>query len=184
MKRFARIFALAGTLSLLASGIAVAQDSGGMQMGAPDEMKAITGLAGDWNVEFKFRMDPSAEFETSAGKATFTNMVDNCTQAMTFEATMMGMPFKGYGLTSYNRDSKQWESVWVDNMAAHLSLTYGTMTDGKLVMTGKDSMGGMSFHVRQTTYNITADKFEWSMEYSMDGTEWMHTAQAVYTRAK
>lgn len=183
LQRISRMMMMVGVLGIVATSPAWAQ--GEMQMGAPDELKAMAGMEGTWDVDFSFRMDPSQEFETTKGTSVIGSQADGCTQTMTLDVTMMGMPYKGYGLTCYNRDTKLWESVWVDNMSAHLSSTTGTMTDGKMVLTGKDTMGGMSFDLRQTTFNITADRFEWTMEFSMDGgTTYMTTGKAVYTRKK
>ena len=159
-----------------------AQEMG--EMGPPEEMMQITGMAGEWDVEFRFRMDPTADWTVSACSATIENILDGSAQEMSFRGNMLGMEMLGRYLICYDRQTKKWQGVWVDNFAARISYSEGEMKDGMMVLEGLDKMEGRDVLVRITTFDITADRFDWKMEHSMDGgTNFVTSATAVYTRA-
>lgn len=170
-------------LTLLMAAPALAQDQGMGQMGAPKEMDAVKMLAGDWTVNFKYR--GSAEMPWQETQATNMNTLalDGACLVSDFRGSMMGMPMKGMNLLSYNRNTKMWEGVWVDNLNATLSYLEGPMTDGAIVLTGEESMAGQTFSTRITQFNMTADSYDWKMEMSMDGGKtWTEMATAKYMR--
>lgn len=181
MHRFVPPVLAAGFLTLLSASVP-AQEMG--EMGAPEEMKEIAFLAGDWDVAFQFRLDPTAEWTTSQCSATFTNILDGAAQEMTFTGSMMGMEMDGRYLQCYDRETHKWQSVWIDNLSARMSYSEGEMKDGAMVLVGTDTMNGMDVMVRTTVSNITPDRFDWKMEQSTDGGKnYFTSATAVYTRA-
>lgn len=153
-------------------------------MGPPPEMDALQAMNGEYAVKFYYKMDPMAEewIETDA-TAVLSSVVGGGAQHMAFEGNMMGMPFSGVGLTSYDRYTERYQSTWVDSMGARISIYTGTMEDGKLVVTGTDvGPEGATYHSRLTTYNMTETGFDWMYEMSMDGTNYLVGAKATYTR--
>jgi hypothetical protein len=153
-------------------------------MGPPEEMKELEAMNGSYMVKFFYKMDPtSEEWTETAATVELSTVVGGGAQQTVFEGEMMGMPFHGIGLTSYDRVTEKWQSTWVDSMGARLSMYTGDFEDGKLVVTGKDlGPEGMTYHSRLTTYNITEQGFDWKYEMSMDGTNYMEGAKATYTR--
>jgi len=152
-------------------------------MGPPEEMKQLEAMNGEYTVKFFFKMNPMDEewIETEA-TAVLSSVVGGGAQQMIFEGQMMGMPFSGLGLTSYDRETKKWQTTWVDSMGARISMYTGDVEEGRIVVTGKDMAQGGTFHSRLTTYNITDTGYDWKYEMSMDGTNYMEGAKAVYTR--
>ena len=167
-------------LCLVGASAAVAQQP---EMGQPEQMKIFEAMSGEFAVEMKFKMDPSMDWQTSTGTSTHTMILNGCTQMQELSSTMMGMPFKGIGMTTYKRATGKYQTSWTDSFGQGMSMYEGTMVDGKIVMTGIDNMGGMEMHVRMTSYDMSADGFKWSMEVSQDGQNYMEMMQAIYTRS-
>jgi hypothetical protein len=142
------------------------------EMGPPKQMKDLAPLNGVFDVEMKYKMDPSAaDWTTSNGLATVKYVLDGAAQQMDWQGEMMGQKFNGLGFTTYDRETKMWQNSWMDNMAGRMTMSSGEMSDGKMVFSGSDMMQGMKMHFRQTTYNITDKGFDWKYEMSMDGGE-------------
>ena len=160
------------------------QPEGGMPpMGPPPEMKMLDILNGEYAIKFYFKMNPTdAEWVATDATAVVSVVAGGATQQMLFEGHMMGMPFSGLGLTSYDRETSKWTMTWVDSMGARISVYTGTFDDGKLVVTGKDLNQGVTIHSRLSTYNITEKGFDWLYEMSMDGAHYFEGAKATYTK--
>ncbi len=184
--RVSRIVRIAAALCLATGTIAVADhhEGGDMPpMGPPEEMKMVEPMVGEYSVDFTYKMDPmSEEWSEAEATAMISTVAGGGAQQILFDSEMMGMPFTGVGLTSYDRESGKWQTTWVDNMGARISYYTGSFEDGQLVVGGKDMGQGMTFHSRMTTYNITETGFEWKYEMSMDGETYVNTANATYTR--
>ena len=158
---------------------------GAPEMGAPAEMKALAPMDGSYDVLVKFKMAPDQPWTESKAKATVEQVLDGCAQRMTFEGTMMGMPMHGISYLVYNRETKEWQTTWIDNFMASMSYYTGKMENGALTVSGVDHMMGMEFHSRATTYDMTDTGFKWKMEQSMDGGKaWAEMMAMEYTRAQ
>lgn len=152
-------------------------------MGAPEEMKALEAMNGEYDVKFYYKANPmSPEWTETEATATLSTVLDGAAQKMVFEGEMVGMPFTGIGLTAYDRETAKFQTTWVDSMGARLSMYTGSLADGELVVEGEDRGQGMTFQSRLTTYNMTDTGFDWKYEMSMDGTNYMETAKATYTK--
>ena len=163
---------------------APAEGEAGMPpMGPPPEMAQLEAMNGEYAVEFFFKMTPmDEEWTETAATAVVSTVAGGGAQQLLFEGEMMGMPFSGIGLTSYDRETGKWQSTWVDSMGARISMYTGDFADGKMVVTGTDLGQGMTYHSRLTTYNITDEGWDWKYEMSMDGENYIEGAKATYTR--
>jgi hypothetical protein len=154
-----------------------------MQMGAPAEMKQLAMLIGTWDVAAQVKPGPNAEWVASKATCTFTSILDGAGMQEAYQGDFGGMPFNGTGIFCYNRETKKWQTSWIDNMSAMLSLYEGDYSNGKLVCSGEDKMNGMVMQSRISMSNITDKKFDWLLEESMDGGKtWMQFMKAVYTK--
>ncbi len=152
-------------------------------MGQPPQMKEVMFLVGTWDVVTKFHMDDTSKWEESKGTCKWESVADGCALLNTMEGELMGMPFKGIGLTSFNRETGKWQMTWLDNMSALNSLYTGDFKDGKLVTSGDDLYQGKVMTTRVTMYNITPKKFEELFEMSVDGGKtFAESGRAVYTK--
>ena len=155
------------------------------EMGAPKEMAMMAGLAGNWTFEMKMKMDPSdTAWTTATGTAEWKSELGGCAMRMDCHSKMMGMPFEGVAYWTYDRETKMWQNVWIDNMAGNMAMTTGNPdASGKIVMTGDCSMMGQKFLVRQTTTTVSPTKHDWMYEMSSDGGKtWWTSMTATYTK--
>lgn len=153
-------------------------------MGAPDQMKELEFLIGDWDVASEWlNMEDQKTWESYSAVCNYKPIVDGCGLEMSYSGNMMGMPFQGYMIQSYDRVKKQWQAIWLDNMGGKMSFYFGDMKDGKLSLVGEESHQEQSFLSRMSTFNHTSTKFDWTMESSFDrGDTWILVGKAVYTK--
>ncbi|RKZ11354.1 hypothetical protein DRQ53_14020 [bacterium] len=152
-------------------------------MGPPAEMKALAFMLGEWDVAMDYREGPEGEWVTIAGSAVSKSVLDGCAHRMDFEATLMGMPFKGFDHTTYNREYGRYESVWMDNMSAKMGIMRGNFEGDELIMQGPDKMQGMEFLARSVSTKVSNDEIHFAMSMSVDdGATWFENMKMVYTR--
>ena len=180
-----RRFGLVLTVCLMLIPMAWAADEDMPPMGPPEEMKMVAPMVGAWDVAMTARMAPDQPWEESNGSCTYEMILDGSALLQKFEGSMGGMPFSGESLMCFNRETKKWQVTWIDNMACMLSIYEGKMKDGQMVVSGEDMWQGIKFLSRNTTFNITDTRFEWTMENSMDGGKtWYESMKSVYTKKK
>lgn len=167
----------------LAVGISAQEGDGhDMPMGPPEEMKQMERFNGVWDVEVKFRMDPSQDWQVSQAIVTYKMILDGAAQQMDYQGELMGMKFAGIGVTCYNRQTKTWQNTWIDNMSAAMGVYEGGPEGDTIVFSGTDTMNGVLMYTRMTHFNITDDRFEWKMENSTDGENYSINMTTVYTK--
>lgn len=152
-------------------------------MGPTQELKELGWMQGEWTAEMQFRQMPDAPWETSTATCTISSVMDGCIQRTDFQSTLMGMAFGGEETLTYNREKKQYESIWIDSMSARPTYTAGIFEDGKLVMSGEDIMMGMPYKMRTTSVKVSDTQMDWTMEMSMDGgATWFESMKATYKK--
>lgn len=154
--------------------------------GPPEEMKLVANLEGAWDVIMSWKMDPaSEEWNTSNATVVYMSVLGGCGMHYTYKDKDTESNFEGSGMLAFNRETGKWQSLWMDNMSAAMSLYEGYYKDGEMVVSAEEQWNGMKYISRITTFNITDDRFEWRYELSMDnGNTFATTGKAVYTRAK
>ncbi len=187
MKTRLILAALAMVALLLPLAAAAQHDEGagpeGMPpMGAPEEMKTLAFMHGEWHVVMEMRMGPEAPWTKTEGTAVITSILSGCANYMQFTGTVMGMPFEGTETSSYNRETGKFESMWIDNMSAHATHMSGAWVDGKMVMEGTDLYQGNKLYNRTTSTKLSDDELNWQMESSMDGENYYTGLRMTYTR--
>ena len=155
-------------------------------MGKPAEMDALAWLQGEWDVAMEFKMDPMSEEWTQGTASAVTKPVLNgCANRMDFTGEIMGMPFHGIDHTTWNREYQRYESVWIDDMGAKMSVMHGQLVDGVMTMEGPDKMMGQEVINRFTSKKKSNDEVDWVMEMSTDGGKtWTDHMRMTYTRKK
>lgn len=155
-------------------------------MGPPEEMKQVAYLVGTWDFTMKFKMNPTdTSWTDSKGTAKYAYVYGGAAIMSTIEEQMMGMPFTGGTLMCYDRETKKWQTSWIDNMAARLTIYTGIHTATGSVFQGEDMMMGKSYLSRMTTSNHTPTSFDWKGEMSEDaGKTWMTWGTAKYAKRK
>lgn len=113
------------------------------EMSAPGkEHEALKPMAGSFNCVTKIYPAPGAPPMESTGTVERKWMLGNRYLAEDVKATMMGMPFEGFGITGYDKLQKFYHAYWID--------TFGT---GTWTMTGTADASGK-------TFNFTGENFD------------------------
>jgi hypothetical protein len=185
---------LAVLLVIVAIGLALGGDEKQMEseqdmppMGPPKQMQDIKWLAGEWNVVMKTGMDPDpSTWSEMNATCTYAYILDGAAMQYNFGgAEWAGMPFEGTGIECYDREKKQWQMSWIDNMSGRMSLYTGKRSGDSMIMIGPEMWNGQEMLGRITSYNETPTSFDWKMESSTDGGKtWVTTGTAVYTKKK
>jgi hypothetical protein len=157
-------------------------------MGPPAEMKELASLVGNWEYTMKLKMDPTSDqFQDIRMICKMAYILDGAALTMEHESVdlMMGMKFKGFGVETYDREKKEWQMTWTDNMTGRTGIYTGQRTDSTAVFTGEDLMMGQKLISRVSMSNLKPTSFDWKMEMSMDqGKTWMTSATATYAKSK
>ena len=157
-------------------------------MGPPAEMKELASLVGNWEYTMKLKMDPTSDqFQDIRMTCKMAYILDGAALTMEHESVdlMMGMKFKGFGIETYDREKKEWQMTWTDNMTGRTGIYTGQRTDSTAVFTGEDLMMGQKLISRVSMSNLKPTSFDWKMEMSMDqGKTWTTSATATYAKSK
>ena len=193
MKHVSKLFCCCAVLALCMSVGVIAEDTAPAAtpeaqmppMGPPPELQTMSYLMGDWDCTMQSRMCDTCPWIETKGAASFSKTAGGAAIMMTYKGDFMGMPFEGAGVFCYNRNSKKWQSMWTDNMAAMMSLKEGDYADGKLILFGQDEMPGMKWLARETTSKVSDTSVEWVYDASYDsGKTYMTMMKASYTKKK
>lgn len=164
--------------SLLASGVAFAQDEPGVeQPSAPpacssEQHRQFDFWVGHWDV---------TSGGEPAGKNHIEQVNNSCALAEHWTSATPG--FSGSSLNIFDRLSGQWHQTWVDSSGLLLQLD-GGLVDGKMILSGElpGSDGGSVTH--RITWTPNGDgsvRQHW--ETSTDGEEWNTAFDGLYVRA-
>jgi len=134
-------------------------------------------------------MEPSAPPMTSAGVSTFSIMLGGRYLRQDFEGSALGRPFKGLGISGYDKFRQEYFDLWLDDMSTGMMITRGVADSSGTVFTytGKmddPSVGRKDIPCRTVVTKIDKDHCRMEM-YSTDesGSE-MKTMEIAYTRRK
>ena len=150
--------------------------------GPPRLLRKIKFMVGDWDVVMSIKPDPNGDWVETRGKSTFRFILDGAALEQDYVGEMWGKAFLGKGYFCFNRFSGKWQHTWSDNGAANISVFEGDFIEGRLVVSGEEKTPDGGFLSRATTFNITDDQFEWTLETSPDGETWAAVMKAVYSR--
>lgn len=119
-----------------------------------DAHKSMAHCVGTWKSKITMWMDPKAEPTKSEGSATFEMILGGRYLQGKHSGNMMGMPFEGFSLDGFDNTTKQFTSVWVDNMGTGTMVLKGTYDEATktTTYTGEcvDPMTGGNMKIKQT----------------------------------
>jgi len=132
-------FAVVAITLLVAAGAALAQDSAApsgdqkaimeayQRAATPGPQHAIlAAMAGEFTLTLKSFNEPGAEPEVSTGTATRKMVLGGRYLEETVQASVMGQPFEGRGLTGYDNVTRTWWGAWIDSMSTGIMITSGS----------------------------------------------------------
>jgi hypothetical protein len=151
---------------------------------APQEMKQLAFLVGNWNVQLQYRIDPTSDewLETTAG-TTFYYVVRGSAVQMEYTGQIGNWMMSGLSTYCYDRETGRWQYSWIDNIGCRVSLFEGDYRGDSLIVTGEGSYAGMTSLCRISHLNMTPTSFDWTLEQSTDtGQTWQLLQKAKFTK--
>ena len=96
--------------------------------------KQFAALAGSWTTTTKEWMEPGKPPTESTGTAEMKMLLDGRFLYQEYNAQMMGQPFSGIGIDSYDNMTKKYMTAWMDTMGTGMFIMEGTASaDGKTI---------------------------------------------------
>lgn len=149
--------------------------------GTPGEHhRLLDAFVGTWDCEVKYWVDPSLPPGVSTGRMVNEWILDGRHLRESYTGEMMGQPFSGMGLWSYDNAAKTYRGLWVDSSSTGWSSAAGFVDEtGKrftMFATDTDPMTGEAMNsedivevldenrTRMTRYMIVGDEKIKSME--------------------
>jgi len=149
--------------------------------------KVLDTLVGEWDHTVKWWMSPDGKPEVSKGRSEIEWIMGGRFIEHAVEGTSMGQPFEGMGITGYDNEKKQYQSIWIDNMGTGIMTGSGNYDPKTKILTDKGTFscpaeGQKSY--RGVTKIIDKDNFSFEMYMAgPDGKEF-RAMEIVYTREK
>lgn len=190
MKNFKKLLSVVAVFAIAMTAFAQEEAKEGAgdgmpAMGPPKEIKEMAHLVGTWNADFLMRMSPDAEWANSPCTQVISGILGGCGYRADFSTTVMGMPFNGLMTVTYNRNTNNWQSTWVDNLGAYQSMLEGDFVDGVMTLNGAALEMGQAYLMKDITHHKSDTELEWQMDVSFDnGETWFTQMKATYTKAK
>jgi len=141
--------------------------------------QAFAKMVGNWKAIVTM-YQASGEQNKSEGSATYEMVLGGRYLKSTFKGNMMGMPFEGMGLDGYDNATKDYISIWIDNMGTGIMYMKGKYDDdsktivyfGNVVnpITGKEEKNKTVIkktdddHMLMTSYMFAGEKEVKQME--------------------
>jgi hypothetical protein len=105
------------------------------KLAAPGEQhKQLASLAGSWTTKTKEWMEPNKPPVESTGSAEMKILLDGRFLQQELTGQMMGQPFSGIEITTYDNLLKRYVTSWMSTMGTGIFTMEGTAsTDGKTI---------------------------------------------------
>ncbi len=149
------------------------------------EHQKLAKLNGDWVYTSKMWMDPAGEPQITKGTAFCEMLLDGRYSQMKVSGNIMGMPFNGISLTSFDNGKKLWLTTWIDNMGTGIMYGEGKWDESSktIVFTGKmyDPMAGKDVDYKETLKFIDDNTMGMEMFTVVDGKD-IKNMEITYTR--
>ncbi len=91
----------------------------------PEHAK-LKSLAGSYDIDVTFWMDPKGPPETSKAKAELKMIMGDRYLQQEVTGEMMGQPFNGMAITGYDNAKKKYVSTWIDSVGTGIFRSEGT----------------------------------------------------------
>ena len=126
-------------------------------------------MAGEWDIVSKMWEKPGQEPTITKGPGKGIMIMGGRYLKISYQGTMMDMPFEGMGIHAYDNHSKKYISTWIDNMGTGILVSKGTVDKTGNVLTQfgvvDDIFTGKKVKTKTVTTLVNADK--WLMEMYM-----------------
>lgn len=163
-----------------------AQQQAWMEYMTPGPMHEMMAKSvGDWKATIKFWMDPAGEPTVTEGTSKVEMILGGRYLKETSNSMVMGMPMEGLNLVGYDNATKEFTSIWIDNMGTGTMIAKGSYDDETKTITlhGSmvDPMTGKDTKFRETLQIVDDNHHVFEMYTDRDGQE-VKSMEVEYTR--
>jgi len=89
-----------------------------MELATPGDAHAeLTRMAGQWDVHYRMRWTPDAEWMETTGQAEMKSLLGGRYMLESVKFEMMGTPMEGMNLMGYDKMKGEYTSLWADSMS-------------------------------------------------------------------
>ena len=162
-------------------------DSAAMMASTPGaQQKLLANDVGDWKLEVKMWMDPSAEPMVSESTAHREMIMGGRYLVEEVSGTVMGMPFTGHGMAGYDNVTGKYWNTWVDNMSTGVMISTGSYDAASKTFTytgeSSDPMMGKVVKNKTVIQLVNDDKQVMTM-YMVQGDQEIRSMEITWTRS-
>lgn len=154
-----------------------------------EEHKMLAKSNGTWNVDMTYWDGIDRPASKMAGTQVTTSILDGHFSQSLFSGDFMGMPFNGISTVGYDNTTKEYVSLWMENMNTAIMVMKGTWDAATKTITfsgkQKNPVNGIECNMRQT-YKFVDDDNEYMEMFGPDpktGKEFK-MMEIKYTRKK
>ncbi len=148
--------------------------------------KVLEKFVGNWDVETKLWMDPSAPPMVSQAKSTSKTIFGGRYVETDYRGAFMGQPYHGKGTMGYDNGRKLFNNIWLSSMDTGMHVAMGNLNmDGSiLTMVGEmdEPMSGEIGKTYRMLYHFKSDdKIVFEMQEILYGEPFV-VMEFTYTR--
>jgi hypothetical protein len=132
---------------------------------------------GEWELTYA-----SAKGEPAKSRNRITKTLDGCAVLEEFNGAP-GTKLDGRSFSTFDRATKRWKQVWVDNTASYLDFE-ATTVDGNMAFARSVAKDGKTTYQRMVFRDVKADGLKWLWQQSTDGSTWNTQWEIDYKRLK
>jgi hypothetical protein len=141
------------------------------------ESRQLDFWVGDWELTYK---GPSGQPAISRNRITKT--LDGCVILEEFTGAP-GTKLDGRSFSTFDRATRQWRQVWVDNTASYLDFT-AARVDGDMAFVRSVTKDGKTTHQRMVFRDVKPGSLRWLWQSSPDAQAWTTQWEIDYRRVK
>lgn len=149
--------------------------------------KALNRMTGKWDHTVTWWMEPGAAPEKSRGKSDIHWTLGGRFLEHQVTGKFMGKPFQGRGIIGFDNATKEYRTIWIDNMGTGMMI--GTAKFDKASNSLQESGSGScpvsgTVSYRSVTTFIDANHFKYEMFMTPPGTSETKVMNIDYSRVK
>ena len=107
----------------------------------PPAMAQLNGLVGEWHGTVRLHLQGQPD-ETSSLKSSFQWVLRDYHLHGTLQYTVGSRSYEALIIWSYNRDTKEYKTLWIHNFSSDAEIYHGTFHDGAFNLTSRYREGG------------------------------------------
>jgi hypothetical protein len=163
-----------------------------MEMGKPGpEHERLKAYVGDWDSDVRFYCPLDNSVQKSKGVMHVKPILGDRYLQMNYEGEMAGpdgktmMPFKGMGVSGFDKGKKKYTNVWLDELSTGMMITEGTADGNVLTLEGQcvDPMSGKPMKVKEVITETDSTHHKYELHMTGPGEEkMMKVLEIQYTK--